>query len=283
MPARDPGQRLAGLVQRQHRLDLGTQRARVHKAAECIQPLPAAVGGERFAGDAPLQLGGRTLQDDGDHPAAVADRADGLVAGLAPGAVQQQVDAAGNLGSHLLDPVRGVVVEHRTGAQAPQVVMVARAGHAQRSGAQRRRDLHGRAAHPSGGGGDEHGLARLQPAPVHQALVAGPTADHQPGRLGEACPAGHRGQAVRRRQRQFGKPAPRREQGPVHPLARLDTGPVTGRFDQAGDFLPRDERQGNPRETAAEEPDVPRADTRAMDPHKHLPHRGYRVWQLPQL
>ena len=44
--ARDAGQRLAGLVQRQHRLDLATQRAGVDQAAECLQPLPAAVGGE---------------------------------------------------------------------------------------------------------------------------------------------------------------------------------------------------------------------------------------------
>ena len=79
--------------------------------------------------------------------------------------------------------------------------MVARAGHAQRTGAQGRRDLHGGAAHPSGGGG----------------------------------------------------------------------------------FLARDERQGNPREAAAEEPDVPRADTRAMDPHQRLSRRGYWVWQLTQL
>ena len=103
VPARDPGQRLAGLVQRQHLLDLGTQRAVVDQAAECLQPLPAAMGGERFAGDAPIQLSGRTLQDYGYHPAAVADRTNGLVAGLAPGAVQQQVDAAGNRGPRLLD------------------------------------------------------------------------------------------------------------------------------------------------------------------------------------
>src|SRR5262249_36501505 len=94
--------------------------------ARCLQPLPAAVGGERFAGDAPLQRSGQALQDDGDHPAAVADRADGLVAGLAPGAVQQQVDAAGNRGAHLPGPAGGVVVERRAGAQARQVVMVAR-------------------------------------------------------------------------------------------------------------------------------------------------------------
>jgi hypothetical protein len=43
-----------------------------------LRPLPAAVGGERFAGDAPLQLSGQALQDYGDHPAAVADRADSL-------------------------------------------------------------------------------------------------------------------------------------------------------------------------------------------------------------
>jgi hypothetical protein len=42
-------------------------------------------------------------------------------------------------------------------------------------------------------------------------------------------------------------------------------GPVAGRFDDSGDLLTRDERQGKPREAAAEEPDVPQADARAMD------------------
>ena len=77
--------------------------------------------------------------------------------------------------------------------------------------------------------------------------------------------------------------APRREQARIHALAQLGTGPITGRFDHARDFLARDKRQGNPREAAAEEPDVPRADTRAMDPHQRLSHRGYWVWQLTQL
>ena len=36
-------------------------------------------------------------------------------------------------------------------------------------------------------------------------------------------------------------------------------------------------------EVAAEEPDVPRADTRAMDSHQRLSRRGYRIWQLTQL
>jgi hypothetical protein len=36
---------------------------------------------------------------------------DGLVAGLAAGGVEQQVDSAGNGGEHLLDPVVVVVVE----------------------------------------------------------------------------------------------------------------------------------------------------------------------------
>jgi len=39
--------------------------------------------------------------------------------------------------------------------------------------------------------------------------------------------------------------------------ARLGAGPVAGRFDDSGDLLTRDERQGMPREAAAEEPDVP--------------------------
>jgi hypothetical protein len=230
----------------------------------------------------PRQLSGRTLQDYGEHPAAVADRTDGLVAGLVPGAVEQQVDAAGNRGPHLLDPVRGVVVGHLAGAQAPQVVMVSWAGHAERTGAQGRRDLHGSAAHPSGGGGDEHGLAGLQPPPVHEALIGGPTGDHQPGRLGEARPAGHRDQTVRRRQRQFGEPAPagnrlaytRSPGWTPAPSPAASTTPATS--------WPGDERQGNPRE-AAEEPDVPRADTRAMDPDQRLSRRGYWVWQLTQL
>ena len=40
-------------------------------------------------------------------------------------ALSRLVDAAGNRGPHLPGPVRGVVVEHRAGAQAPQAVMVA--------------------------------------------------------------------------------------------------------------------------------------------------------------
>ncbi len=99
------------------------------------------------------------MKDYEDRPAAVADRADGLVAGLAASAVQQQVDAAGNRGTHLLDPGSGMVIEHLAGAQAPQVVVAGRAGHAQGAGAHSRRDLHGDAAHASGGGGDEHGFA----------------------------------------------------------------------------------------------------------------------------
>ena len=51
------------------------------------------------------------MQNDEDRQAAVADRADSLVAGLAADGVQQQIDAARNRGTHLLDPVGGVVVE----------------------------------------------------------------------------------------------------------------------------------------------------------------------------
>ncbi len=89
-PARDPRQRLAHLIQRQHRLDLRAQPAGIDQAAQCLQPLPVHAGGERFAGDAALQLGGRTGQDYEDRPAAVADRTDGLVPGLGSGAVQQR-------------------------------------------------------------------------------------------------------------------------------------------------------------------------------------------------
>ena len=113
--------------------------------------------------------------------------------------------------------------------------------------------------------------------------MGGPAADHQPGRVGEARLAGHGGQAVRRCQRQVGEPATRREQARVYPFARLDARPVAGRFDDAGDFLARDERQGKPWEAAAEEPDVPRADARAVDPDQHLSRRGGWVWPFTQL
>jgi len=89
-----------------------------------LQPRPVGVGGERLAGDAALELGGSTLQDQEDRPAAVTDRAEGLVAGLAAGAVQQQVHAAGDGGTHLLGPADGVVVEDLAGAQVLQVVTV---------------------------------------------------------------------------------------------------------------------------------------------------------------
>ena len=55
-------------------------------------------------------------------------------------------------------------------------------------------------------------------------------------------------------------------------IATLDTGPVADRFDHTGDFLTRDKRQGQPRKTAAEETDVPRADARAVDPDQRAYH-----------
>ena len=160
--------------------------------------------------------------------------------------------------------------------------MVARAGHAQRAGAHGRGDLDRGVARASRGGCDEHGFAGLQSPPVGQAFMGGPAADHQPGRLRETRPAGHGGQAVRRRQRQFGEPATCREQARVHPLARLNAGPVSGRLHGTGDFLAGDERQGEPGEATAEEPDVPRADTRGVDPDQHLSRPGSRVRPFSQ-
>ena len=110
-------------IQRQHRLDLWTQLAGIDQLREFLQPLPAAVGGERFAGDATLQLRKRALQDDEVRPTAIAYRADGFVTGLAAGAIQQHIDAARNRRAHLLNPVSGVVIEHVACAQAPQVVV----------------------------------------------------------------------------------------------------------------------------------------------------------------
>lgn len=60
------------------------------------------MGGERFAGDASLQLGRRALQDDEVGPTAIADRAYGVVTGLAAGAIQQHIDAARDRRTHLL-------------------------------------------------------------------------------------------------------------------------------------------------------------------------------------
>jgi hypothetical protein len=88
VPGRNLGERLAGLVQWQYRRDLGTERAGIDQAVQRLEPLPGDAGGERLAGDPALQPGGRTLKDDEDRPAAVADRTDGLVAGLAAGTVQ---------------------------------------------------------------------------------------------------------------------------------------------------------------------------------------------------
>jgi hypothetical protein len=87
---------------------------------------------------------------------------------------------------------------------------------------------------------------------------------------------------IRGRQRQFGEPTAGREQDAVHVLARLDTGPLARRLDNACDFLARDERQGDPREAAAEESNVPQADTRAMDPDQCLPCRGLWIWKFTQ-
>jgi hypothetical protein len=47
---------------------------------------------------------------------------------MAASSVEEDVDAAGNHGEYLLDPVAGVVVEHFAGTQAPQVVAIALAG-----------------------------------------------------------------------------------------------------------------------------------------------------------
>jgi len=155
----DSFQGFAYLLERQYRFDLGAQLALVDQSTDRVQPLLVYFGVERFAGDATSQLVGSADQED--RPAAVAHRADGLVAGIAASSVEEDVDAAGNHGEHLLDSVAGVVVEHFAGAQVPQVVPIARAGHAQRAGANGRGYLYGGAAYASGRGGDEHGLTGL--------------------------------------------------------------------------------------------------------------------------
>jgi hypothetical protein len=64
MPARDSRKCLAGAIQRQHRLDLRAQLAGIDEPSELLQPLPAAMRGDRFLGNAPLKLGRSPLQDD---------------------------------------------------------------------------------------------------------------------------------------------------------------------------------------------------------------------------
>lgn len=44
-----------------------------------------------------------------------------------------------------------------------------------------------------------------------------------------------------------------------------------------------DERQTDSWEAAAQEPDIPRTDARAVDPHQHLSRGGYRVRSVHQL
>lgn len=65
-----------------------------------------------------------------DRPAVVAHGTHGPIPGLAADAIEHDVDAAGNHSQNLLDPFGGVVVEDFAGPEAPQVVVVGRAGHA---------------------------------------------------------------------------------------------------------------------------------------------------------
>jgi len=109
----DSFQGFAYLLEWQYRFDLGAQLPLVDQSTDRVQPLPVYFRVERFAGDATSQLVGSTDQED--RPATVAHRADGLVAGMAASSVEEDVDAAGNRGEHLLDPVAGVVVEHFAG------------------------------------------------------------------------------------------------------------------------------------------------------------------------
>jgi len=84
-------------------------------------------------------------------------------------------------------------------------------------------------------GGDEHGLAGLQPHPVDQSVPGGPPADHQPGRrLLEAQPLGHAPVC----QPILGKPPAGNPQIRPHPLARPDLDPIADRLHHAGDFNP---------------------------------------------
>jgi hypothetical protein len=87
---------------------------------------------------------------------------------------------------------------------------------------------------------------------------------------------------IRGCERQFGEPAAGREEDPVHPLARLDAASLADRFDDTGDFLTWDERQGNSWEATAKEANVPQADTCAMDPDQRLSRRRLWVWQFTQ-
>ena len=86
--ARDSSQRLANLAQRQDCFDLRPELACVDQAGECLQPLPASVGGERFADDAPLELERTEWGYHRDRPAAVTYGTHCLVLGLATDAIE---------------------------------------------------------------------------------------------------------------------------------------------------------------------------------------------------
>ena len=126
-----------------------------------------------------------------------------------------------NRGTHLLDPVGGAVVEDLAGAQAPQVIVVGRAGHAKGAGTDGRRDLHSRTAHASRGG-DEHGFPQAWSRP-------------------------------RSTRPSWALLAPARKQTGVHPLARTKTpAPSPAASTTQAIPLARDERQGKSREAAEE-------------------------------
>jgi hypothetical protein len=96
VPARHPRQRLARPIQETPPRP-GAQPAGIDQTAQRLQPLPGDVRGGRFPGDPALQLDGRTWHDHEYRAAAVTYRADGLVAGPAAGAAEQQIGAAQRL------------------------------------------------------------------------------------------------------------------------------------------------------------------------------------------
>src|SRR5262249_34157009 len=123
----------------------------------------AALASCNYAANTTLQLRRRALEDNEVRPTAIAYRADGFVTGLAAGAIQQHVDAAWNRRTHLLNPVSAVIIEHLACAEVPQVIVIGGTGHADGARALRDGDLDGRTTHASGGSGDQHGFACLQP------------------------------------------------------------------------------------------------------------------------
>ena len=205
MSARDPLQRFAHLLEREYRLDLGAQPARLDQPAIAS----STRGVTSASSDSPTtpwpSWAGAPTRNIARPPSRTVPTAWSWV--WPPAASKRTSTPPGTTASTCC-PVGGVVIEHLARAQAPQVIAVTRAGHAQRAVPHGRGELHGGVADAPRRGDDKHGLIGLQPPPVDQSVPGRAPADHQGGRLLEAQPLGHARQTIRICHRILGKNPP---------------------------------------------------------------------------